>query len=90
MEMGTMEESLLQDHSGGVRGVVTIVTGTSKAGAWSKPSVRVCFTWRSGEEIADGGHMIVPSMGQVISSWDVIAFCPAIDRSGRAHITPMA
>lgn len=89
MEMGTIGHALLQDHRVGIKGAETAVAETNTVGAWSLSSVRVYLTWRSGDDVADGGHMIVPSMGQTIPSWDKILSSPAIARSGMAHITPM-
>jgi hypothetical protein len=47
------------------------------------------FTWRSGDDVADGGHMLVPSMGQSIPS-PTSSAAPSIDeRSGDIHIIPI-
>lgn len=37
----------------------------------------------------DGGHMIVPSIGQTIPSSTKVAISSEIDRSGKAHIVPI-
>lgn len=47
------------------------------------------FTWRSGDDVADGGHMLVPSMGQAIPSSTSSVAPSAIERSGNAHTTPI-
>ncbi|GAB1723794.1 MAG: hypothetical protein NTNFB01_26900 [Nitrospira sp.] len=44
------------------------------------------LSWRSGDEVSDGGHMIVPSMGQAMCSSTKVVVSPAIDRSGKVHI----
>jgi hypothetical protein len=47
----------------------------------------LCFI-RSGDEVIDGGHMIVPSIGQAMLSSTKMAVSSATDRSGKAHIIP--
>lgn len=37
----------------------------------------------------DGGHMIVPSIGQTMPSSTKVAISSATDRSGKAHIVPI-
>lgn len=49
----------------------------------------LCLTWRSGDEVIDGGHMIVPSMGQAMCSSTMVVASSAIDRSGKVHIDPI-
>jgi hypothetical protein len=48
----------------------------------------LCFSWRSGDEVIDGGHMIVPSIGQAIRSSTKVAVSSATDRPGKVHIDP--
>jgi hypothetical protein len=46
------------------------------------------FIWRSGEEVSDGGHLIVPSIGQTMLSSTNVTASVVIERSGKAHIVP--
>lgn len=66
MEMGTMEEALLQDHGPAMETVVMTVTEPISIGVWSRSLVATCLCCRAGDELADGGHIIVPSIGQVM------------------------
>lgn len=65
--MGTMEKTLLHDHSVGMGTVPRIAIVFTRSGAWSKSIAAACLSCRSGHDVADGGHMIVPSIGQAIS-----------------------
>jgi hypothetical protein len=47
------------------------------------------FTWRSGDDVAEGGHMLVPSMGQAIPSSTSSVAPAATERSGNAHTAPI-
>ena len=49
----------------------------------------LCLSWRSGDEVSNGGHMIVPSMGQAMCSSTIVVTSSAIDRSGKVHIDPI-
>lgn len=66
MEMGTMEEALLQDHGPAMETVVMTVTEPIITGAWVRSLVVACLSCRVGDELADGGHIIVPSIRQVM------------------------
>lgn len=66
MEIGTREDALLQDHGPEMETTVTAGTEPSRIGVWLKSLVAACLSCRSGDELADGGHMIVPSIGQVM------------------------
>ena len=43
MEMGTMDNRLLQDHSTGTEGLGRAVERLSKIGAWSSSETMLCF-----------------------------------------------
>jgi len=47
------------------------------------------FTWRIGDEVADGGHIIVTSIGQVIPSSTKMAVSSATERSGNGQTVPI-
>ncbi len=52
-------------------------------------TMMLCLSWRSGDEMIDGGHMIVPSMGQAMRSSTMVVAASAIDRSDMVHIDPI-
>jgi hypothetical protein len=89
MESGTRRKSLLQDHCGSADefGGILITLGT--ADVWSGPATSPFFIWRSGDDVADGGHMVVPSIGQAISSSTNSVTPSATERSDNAHIAPI-
>lgn len=89
MEMGTMEKALLQDHGDGPEGAFRTGVGLSTIGAWSISTIPPLFTWRSGEDVSDGGHMIVPSIGHPMPSPTSATASPATARPGMAHIVPI-
>lgn len=66
MEMGTMEEALLQDHGPTMETVVMTVTEPISTGVWFRLVVSTCLSCRAGDDLADGGHITVPSIGQVM------------------------
>ncbi len=66
IEIGTMEEALLQDQGPEIETMVTATTEPSGTGVWFRSLVASCLSCRSGDEPADGGHMIVPSIGQAM------------------------
>jgi len=47
------------------------------------------LAWRSGDDVADGGHMAFPSIGQAMSSSTNSVAPSATERSGNAHIAPI-
>jgi len=89
MEMGTREYALLQAHSIRLEKTANIARGASETGVSSTRTRATCFTWRSEEEVMDGGHMMVPSRGQDIPSSINTGRSTAIETSGRAHIVPI-
>lgn len=89
MERGTSKKSLLQDHCGSADGVCGILITLGTADLWSASAATSFFTWRSGDDVADGGHMVVPSIGQAISSSTNSVAPSATERSGNAHIAPI-
>ena len=89
MEIGTREYALLQVHSIRLDETGSSKTGTSGTGASSTIAKEVCFTWRSEEEVMDGGHIMVPSIGQDIPSCINAGISTAIEISGRTHIVPI-
>ena len=67
MEMGTMEEALFPDHDPEMETAVTSATAATEPnsiGVWFRSPVSTCLSCRSGDELADGGHMSVPSIRQ--------------------------
>jgi len=91
MEMGTSSEAELQRHGTQMGKTVRAATGPNSTGVWIKSTASECLSCRSGDDMADGGHMIVPSIGQVmwIISTANCASSVAIDTSGTVHIVPM-
>ena len=89
MEMGTREYALLQAQSIRLEATEFKKTGTSETGASSTTASEVCLTWRSKEEVMDGGHMMVPSMGQDMPSSISAGISTAKETSGRTHIVPI-
>ncbi|TKS61214.1 MAG: hypothetical protein EWM72_00701 [Nitrospira sp.] len=66
MEIGTMEYGLLSDHRVWTEKAGSTAPALSMIGPWSRSLAASFFTWRSGDDMADGGHIIVPSIGHVI------------------------
>ena len=89
MEMGTREYALLQAHSIRLEATEFRKTGRSETGASSTTASEFCFTWRSKEEVMDGGHMMVPSMGQDMPSSINVGISTANETSGRTHMVPI-
>ena len=89
MERGAREKSLLQDHCGSADEFCRILTALGTADVWSASPATPCFTWRSGDDVVDGGHMVLPSIGQAISSSTNSVAPSATERSGKAHIAPI-
>lgn len=89
--MGTMEEALLQGHGPEMETVVVAATEPNSTSVWVSSLVASYLSCRSGDELADGGHMIVPSTGQVMGLMSSTSFAPssANDRPGNAHMTPL-
>ncbi len=89
--MGTMEEALLQDHGSEIEVTVTAATKTGSTGVWFRSLVTTCLSCRSGDELTDGGHMMVPSMGQAIYLISSASFATSStnDRSGTVHMVPL-
>lgn len=88
METGAMDRTLLQAHGIGMAAADRIAAGT--AGVRSGSMAAACLNWRSGDDVADGGHMIPPSIGQAIPPIASASLTDAAagDRSGIAHIVP--
>lgn len=89
--MGTMEEALLQDHGTEMEIAVMVATEPSSTGVWSKSLASACLSCRSGDDMADGGHMIVPSIGHSMPLMSSANCAPSFDtdRFGSAHMVPM-
>lgn len=67
--MGTMESALLLEHSVETeRTVNTLAAALSKTGERSASANRIGLTWRSGDDVSEGGHMMFSSIGQAIWS----------------------
>ncbi len=64
--MGTSSEAELQDQGSEAGNAVTAETEPNRTGVWFRSMVPDCLNCRSGDDTADDGHMIVPSMGQAI------------------------
>lgn len=88
MEMGTMEYALLQNHNTWLEGVERTIEIPRRIIAGSTVAAAPFFTWRSGEEIADGGHRTVPSIGQPIGSSKTTMCSLARATEGTAHMRP--
>ena len=89
MERGTRKKSLLQDHCRSADEFEAMLMTLGTANVSSASVATPFFTWRSGDDVADGGHMAVPSIGQAISSSTSSIAPSATERSGNAHITPI-
>ncbi len=64
--MGTMEEARLQDHDLEMETTMTTAVAPIDTGILFRSLVIACLSCRAGDELTDGGHMIVPSIGQVM------------------------
>lgn len=85
-----MEYALPLVHSAVAAGVVRTATKLIAMGEWSTSMATPVFTSRPGEDVADGGHIPEPYIGQdipAISSTNTEF--SASDRSGNAHIAPI-
>jgi hypothetical protein len=89
METGTMDRTLLQDHSVEMEGSVDATNGFEPSGVRECKIVAVFFDSRSGDDVKDGGHMAVASIGHVMPSSTSTATSVAIATSGITHIVPM-
>ena len=89
MEMGTIDNALLRNHSAGTEGCVSGTETLSRVGAGSTFETMLFFVCRWGEVVSDGGHMVVPSIGQAIPSSTNDTSSVATERSGNAHIVPI-
>lgn len=89
MERGTREKSLLQDHCGSTEGFVKILRTLGTADVRSASATVPFFTWRSGDDVAAGGHITVPSIGQNIPFSTSNAAPSVTEKSGNAHIVPV-
>ncbi len=90
MARGTIEQTCLQEQCVGAGKSVGTAAELSKivAGATSITTM-LCLSWRSGDEVSNGGHMVVPSMGQAMCSSTMAAASSVIDRSDKVHIDPI-
>jgi hypothetical protein len=88
METGTMERTLLQDHSIETEGTVN-TAGFKTSGARECKSGAPFSNSRSGDDVKDGGHMMAASIGQVMPSSTSTVTSRAIATSGMTHIVPM-
>jgi hypothetical protein len=89
METETMDNTLLRDHGVGTEGLLRATATLNRIGARSMSVSMLFFSWRSGDEVSDGRHMTVPSIGHVIPSSSKMAVPFGTDRSGTAHIVPI-
>jgi hypothetical protein len=89
METGTMDRILLQDLNIEPEGAVNTTVGFETTGAREWKIVAVFFDSRSGDDVKDGGHMAVASIGHVMPSSTSTATSVAIATSGITHIVPM-
>lgn len=89
MEMGTMDGTLLQDHSIQGEGTVNMTAGFKTSGARGCNSVAPFLNSRSGDDVNEGGHIATASIGQLMPSSTIVATSPATATSGMTHIVPM-
>ena len=89
METGTMDATLLQDHSIEAEGTLNMTAGVTTSGATECKSVVLSLGSRSGDEVKEGGHMVAASIGQVMLSSTRATPSLAIPTSGITHIVPM-
>jgi hypothetical protein len=83
-----MEPALLHDHCKGKQDALCPAPTPDTFGPSSCPMATAGFTGRSGDDVIDGGHATVPSMGQAMLSLTRLAWASASERSGMVHITP--
>ena len=91
MGRGKMEYGLLRDHRVWTEEAGSTAAGLNMICPWSIAIAAPFFTWRSGDDVADCGHMMVPSIGQVIPAVSSAshAISSATEKSGKAHIDPI-
>jgi len=89
METGTMDGTLLQDHSIEAEEPLNITGGFKTSGATECKSVVPSLGSRSGDEVKEGGHMVAASIGQTMPSSTRAAPSLVIPTSGITHIVPM-
>ena len=89
MERVAREQSLLQDHCGSVDKIGGTFIALDIVDLWSASVDKPFFAWRSGDDVADGGHMAFPSIGQAMPSSTNSVVPSAIEISGNAHIAPI-
>jgi hypothetical protein len=89
MERVAREQSLLQDHCGSADKFGGTLITLGIADLWSASVDKPFFAWRSGVDVADGGHMVFPSIGQAMPSSTNSVAPSAIEISGNAHIAPI-
>lgn len=87
--MGINSEAEVQDENSEVGGTADASTGLSRTGGF-RSVVVACLSCRSGDDTAESGHMMVPSMGQAICFISSVnrAASSANDRSGTVHMVP--
>lgn len=88
MEIGTMDNTLLQEHDAGTEQATGVGMALTLSVARPWMAVAWFFASRSGEATSEGGHMIVPSIGQAMSSSSISTVSAPVMRSGEAHIVP--
>ena len=84
-----MEWGLFPDHKVCTEQAGSMAQGLSMVASWSSSVTPPFFTWRSGDDVTDGGHTKVPSIGQAIGCFPKIAVSSTCERSGKAHIVPI-
>ena len=89
METGTMDATLLQDHSIEAEGTLNMTAGVKTSGATECKSVVPPLGSRSGDEVKEGGHMVAASIGQLMPASTSVGTSLAIATSGITHIVPM-
>ena len=87
--MGINSEAEFQDEDSKVEETVGIVTRLSRTAGF-RSVVVACLSCRSGDDTAETGHMMVPTMGQAICFISSVnrAASSANDRSGTVHMVP--
>ena len=85
--MGTREYALLQVHSIRLEKTANIARGASETGVSSICATPICFTWRSEEEVMDGGHM---NVGQACRAFELFTGRAADEARMEAHFRRLA
>lgn len=90
MERGATKDDTLLGNPGSGRSAFVAAARTWLAVTACSTSVaQPLFTKRLGDEASDGGHIVVPSIGQDIPLSAMIENASAAERSGITHMVPV-